>query len=399
MLLCSAIRGQRLPIHARHDALRIPCNVTDTARSPRPHAADPKNRATSLLTAASGQRTLLSKGADARATAASWPETLMGAFMYQQSANSRQFVASPGFFGIGANFSAKRSYTQLYGLVAVIALPTVVIGVMGAGHAHAAQTAGRMVSHVMPVLLVLGIVGWFAYYNLHNNRKSVISVTGDALTINKRPGDVYAFSDARLGRWAYNDKAMGTVLHLHSGADRFVLGGRDHRVGEGTRIDEPPVVGVDAWLPGDEFGELLGMTGPGSGLDVHLPAPGGPVRCLLFANAMRVQQTGAFAMAKRRRILQSTSHAQLAIDVDADEIRVVDYSSNTLITSAGLDQVSAEPATYQYRRWGMPIPAMGNVWAAVGRAGPRPGRRSIPVGDTRNGRVTSWDGGTDDCLS
>jgi hypothetical protein len=282
--------------------------------------------------------------------------------MYQQSANSRQFVASPGFFGIGANFSAKRSYTQLYGLVAVIALPTVVIGVMGAGHAHAAQTAGRMVSHVMPVLLVLGIVGWFAYYNLHNNRKFVISVTGDALTINKHPGDVYAFTDARLGRWAYNDKAMGTVLHLHSGADRFVLGGRDHRVGEGTRIDEPPVVGVDAWLPGDEFGELLGMMGPGSGLDVRLPAPGGPVRCLLFANAMRVQQTGAFAMAKRRRILQSTSHAQLAIDVDADEIRVVDYSSNTLITSAGLDQVSAEPATYQYRRWGMfELPSAGQV--------------------------------------
>jgi hypothetical protein len=62
--------------------------------------------------------------------AAPWPETLTGAFMYPQSAISRQFVASPGFFGMVANFSAKRSYLYLYGLVAVIALPTVVIGVM-----------------------------------------------------------------------------------------------------------------------------------------------------------------------------------------------------------------------------------------------------------------------------
>jgi hypothetical protein len=284
--------------------------------------------------------------------AAPWPETLLGAFMYAQSTNSRQFVASPGFFGIGANFSAKRSYLYLYGLVAVIALPTVVIGVMGAGHAHAAEAAGKMVTHVMPVLLVLAIVGWFAYYNLHNNRKFVISVTGDALTINKRPGDVYEFSDARLGRWAYNDAAMGTVLHLHSGADRFVLGGRDHRVGEGTRIDEPPVAGVDAWLPADQFGELLSMMGPRSGVDVRSVAPGDLVRCLLFTNAMQVQQMGAFAMAKKRRILQSASHAQLAIDVDADGIRVVDYASNTLITSARLDQITAEPATYQYRRGG-----------------------------------------------
>jgi hypothetical protein len=72
-----------------------------------------------------------------------WPETLMGAFMCPQSANSRQFVASPGFFGLGPNFSAKRSYLYLYGLVAVIALPVVVIGVMGAGHAHAAHTLIR----------------------------------------------------------------------------------------------------------------------------------------------------------------------------------------------------------------------------------------------------------------
>lgn len=51
--------------------------------------------------------------------------------------------------------------------------------------------------------------GWFAYYHLHNNQKIVVSATADAVTINKRPGDVYAFSDARFGRWAYGDQAVG----------------------------------------------------------------------------------------------------------------------------------------------------------------------------------------------
>jgi hypothetical protein len=282
--------------------------------------------------------------------------------MYEQSAMSRQFVASPGFVGFGPNFSAKRSYIYTYGLVAVMALPTVVIGLMGgSGHAHVAETAGKLVSHVMPVLLVLGIVGFVAYYFLHNNRKFVVSLTGDALTIDKRPGDVYSFSDARLGRWAYNDSALGTVLHLHSGAHRFVLGGRDHRVGAGTRLDEPPIIGVDAWLPADQFDELLAAMGPSSGLDVRSPAPGEPVRCLLFPNAMLVQQTSGFAMKKRRRIMQSASHAKLAIDVAADGIRVFDHGSNTLITSARPEQITARPATYQYRGRGMYGSSLGSV--------------------------------------
>jgi hypothetical protein len=282
--------------------------------------------------------------------------------MYEQSAMSRQFVASPGRFGLGPNFSAKRSYIQLYGLAAVIALPVVLLGVMSASHAHAAQTLGRMVSHLMGFALVLGLVGWFAYYFLHNNQRFVISLTGDALTIDKRAGDLYAFSEARLGRWAYGDQVTGTALHLHSASRRFVLGGRDHRVGEGTRLDEPPVIGVDAWLPADQFDELLAVVGPGGGLDVRSTAPGGPVRCLLFPNAMRAQQMGPFAMKKRREFLLSITHAQLAIDVDADEIRVTDYGSNTLITSAGPGQITAKPATYQYQGGGLyGVSSLGGV--------------------------------------
>jgi hypothetical protein len=247
-------------------------------------------------------------------------------------------------------------------LAAAVALPVLFIGALGAINPHAAQSAGRIVSYAMVFLLVLGLAGWFAYYHLHNSQKIVVSVTADAVTINKRPGDVYAFSDARFGRWAYGDRVMGTALHLHSSARQFVLGGRDHRVGEGTRLDESPVMGVDAWLPADQFDELLAMVGPRSGLDVHPTAPGGPVRCLLFPNTMRAQQMAPFAMKKRREFLQSVSHAKLAIDIAAaDEIRVLDYGSNTLITSARPEQITAKPATYQYRGWGMGGSSLGGV--------------------------------------
>ena len=163
---------------------------------------------------------------------------------------------------------------------------------------------------------------------------------------------MYSFGDARLGRWASNDSALGTVVHLHSGAHRF---------------DEPPVIGVDAWLPADQFGELLAAMGPSSGLDVRSPALGEPVRCLLFPNPMLVQQMSGFAAAKKRRILQSASPAKLAIDVAANGIRVFDHSSNTLIGSAGLEQLTAEPATYQYRRWGWyGLPSAGQILERAG---------------------------------
>jgi hypothetical protein len=309
-----------------------------------------------------------------------------------QSAMSRQFEASAGFFGLGPNFTAKRSYKQVYGLAAAVALPVLFIGALGAINPHAAQSAGRIVSYAMVFLLVLGLAGWFAYYHLHNSQKIVVSVTADAVTINKRPGDVYAFSDARFGRWAYGDRVMGTALHLHSSARQFVLGGRDHRVGEGTRLDESPVMGVDAWLPADQFDELLAMVGPRSGLDVHPTAPGGPVRCLLFPNTMRAQQMAPFAMKKRREFLQSVSHAKLAIDIAAaDEIRVLDYGSKHP------DHLG--PARTDHRETGdVSIPRMGNG-RVVTRGCPRTSRNRIPVGDAGNDRVPSRDGGTDDCLS
>jgi len=275
--------------------------------------------------------------------------------MYPQSSVSRQFVASPGFAGIGPKWSAKRSYTQMYGLVAVVALPMVALFVLGNFSRQLADSASIIVTIVVAVGLGLFLVGWFIWYARHNSRRFVVSVAGQALTVDKRPGAVYQFSDARLGLWGMNDATMGTVLHLHSGPHRFVLGGRDHRIGSGTRLDEPPIVGVDAWLTAQEFDELLGMMGRNSGLDVRPMTPGAPVRCLLFPNAMQVQQMGVFENGKRRQLVKAASHASLAIDVDAHGIRVINPGTNAQITAAGNGQWTATPETYQYRgpwyRW------------------------------------------------
>jgi hypothetical protein len=269
--------------------------------------------------------------------------------MYPQSTVSRQFVASPGFAGLGPKWSAKRSYIQMYGLVAVVALPTIVIGVLGANNPRLGEIAGRVVTPLIAIGLVLFMVGWVVWYQRNNRRRFAVSVAGGAVTIDKRPGDVYQFSDARLGLWGMNDATMGTVLHLHSGPHRFVLGGRDHRIGPGTRLDEPPIVGVDAWLTAQEFDELLGMMGRNSGPGARAATPGGPVRCLLFPNAMQAQQMNPFATGKMRRLLKAASYASLAIDVDAHGIRIIDLNTNAQVTSARNGQWTATPATYQYR--------------------------------------------------
>ncbi len=294
--------------------------------------------------------------------------------MYQESSVSRQFVASPGFAGMGPKWSAKRSYIQMYGLVAVLALPMVALFVVGNLNRQLAESLSIIVTIVVAIVLVLALVGWFAWYRRNNTRRFVISVAGRALTIDKRPGDVYQFSDARLGLWGMNDATMGTVLHLHSGPHRFVLGGRDHRIGHGTRLDEPPIVGVDALLTAQEFDELLGMMGANSGLDVRPVTPGGPVRCLLFPNAMQAQHMGAFATGKQRRLQKAASQASLAIDVDAQGIRVIDPRTNAQITSARNGQWTATPQTYQYRgpwyRWGSAERLL--TWAAVAHLSMRP---------------------------
>jgi hypothetical protein len=272
------------------------------------------------------------------------------------SAVLRRFEASPGFFGLGPKWSARRSYLYVYGFLALLVVPILLIGLSSRGSHHRGKRGSSPIGamahrfeHLIPAVLVLAAVSIIAYYLLHNRKKVVISVTGDGLTVNQRPGEVYSFADARLGLWGYNDSTMGTALHLRCGARDFVLGGRDHRIGAGTRIDEPPVPGVDAWLWAEDFGELLSMAGPRTAVDFRPPVPGDPTRCLLLGNPLLVNTAGPFSFFKQRRIMRSATRAQLALDLTADEIRVTDPHSNTLITSAPLARVTATPAEWHYR--------------------------------------------------
>jgi hypothetical protein len=274
----------------------------------------------------------------------------------EESVASRQFVESTGFFGLGSNWSAGRSYLYMYGFLALLMVPIVLIGIssMSGSHSHARTGAGvaamaHRFQHLIPVVLVLLAVILIGYYWWHDRGKIVISATSGGLAVNQRPGEVYSFADARLGLWGYNDSTMGTALHLRCGARDFVLGGRDHRIGGGTRIDEPPVPGVDAWLWAAEFDELLGMAGSRGAVESRPPAPEDPTRCLLLGNPMLVNQAGPFSFFKQRRIMRSATRAQLAIDLSADEIRISDPHSNTPITSARLAQGTATPAEWHYR--------------------------------------------------
>jgi hypothetical protein len=115
-----------------------------------------------------------------------------------------------------------------------------------------------------PVLLFGGICIQTFLGSRRLNRRILICVTTDGLTVKQRPGDVYSFSDAKLGTWGVSGDRLwssGTALHLQSGPHRFILGGRDHRITPGTRLDAPPTRSVDAVVQASEFAELLTMVG------------------------------------------------------------------------------------------------------------------------------------------
>jgi hypothetical protein len=284
------------------------------------------------------------------------------------AAVSREFVAHPPFLGSkvaskttpGWQNNPAKSYLIM---VAAILGFAVVLGGLSLGmqsyFAGRAEWIQRLAGHGLRWgllgLLVAGTVVWY----LRSQRKILISVTSDGLTVNRRPGDAYSFSDAKLGTWGVTGGAtMGTALHLQCGPRRFILGGRDDRVGAATPLEAPDVgygqsVDVDAWLSASEFEEILTMAGRRNGLDVRPPAPGEPTRCLLFPNALLMQEVGPFAFRKRREVYRSLSHPSLAIDVREEAIRVIDPQSNAVIASVSRAQVTATPTVYRptSRHW------------------------------------------------
>jgi hypothetical protein len=172
--------------------------------------------------------------------------------------------------------------------------------------------------------------------------KTPMYVTRDGLIVEHKPGQVFSLSDARLGEWTLN----GSALHLQGDRKRFVLGGLDHRIVTGTRLDVPPVEHTDATMRASDFDELLTMVARRSGSDVRQPAPGEPIRCVLTPNTSAawtdyVMPWRDFAQRRRRKKLPS-----LSIDVGKDAIWVTDMDTHAAIASASVAQVTAAARNY-----------------------------------------------------
>lgn len=276
-----------------------------------------------------------------------------------------RFVAQPGLMGVGPDWSPKRAYGQMYGFLAVLiaaifavpvlmkVLPTLMNSVSLESKAGSEIVVGAGFGILLLVLAAMGL-----RYRRHNAQEIVIGVADDGLTVSTRRRQVFAFGDLTLGPWGWGAGAMGTALHLHCGQGRFVLGGRDYRVGDGTRLDEPAVPGVDAWLQTAEFGQLLTVVGGRAGLAVNPPTPADSTRFMLFPNPQRVQALSPSAVRKQHKLLRSASN--LAVEIDADIVRVMDPNTNALVASAPRASVTAMPATYHYpySHW---YPSVNNV--------------------------------------
>ncbi|OBH17537.1 hypothetical protein [Mycobacterium sp. E3247] len=268
----------------------------------------------------------------------------------EQSPASRPFVASCSIYSPNwAKLTGKRAtiYIQIGFWAIVLSVVLMMVGrTFGnsrGSHRSFPNVPGPVIAYGWLALLAVLGFALGALFLWRWRRKYHLDVTPEGLTIDGGRGDFYSFADAQLGLWA----STGLALHLRRGRHRFILGGRDCRVGPTTPLSAPPAPLVDAWLSQPEFVAMLSLSGRWRGLAVGEPAPGDPVRCVLFPNPLLIQQMGPFALMKKQRLTQSLSQPQLFIDVDDDTIRVIDADSNALTASASLSQVTATRATYR----------------------------------------------------
>jgi hypothetical protein len=170
----------------------------------------------------------------------------------------------------------------------------------------------------------------------------IICVTTHGLTVDEWPRDVFAFRDAQLGLWIYGGMTMGMALHLQCGERRFIVGGRDYRVATNPQLEAAPVNRVDAWMWASQFYELLTAMSSRSGSGVRGSAAGEPTRCWLVSSSTMMRASYSEALA-------FNFTPSLAIDVGNDAIWVMDLTTNALVASAWLAQVTATPSKHGYR--------------------------------------------------
>ncbi|OBI89552.1 hypothetical protein [Mycobacterium sp. 1245805.9] len=262
---------------------------------------------------------------------------------------SRRFVASAA--PPSTKQMMKYTYLIMFGGMASLGLINMTLFLVGAlGGAENVIKVGGFLVFIAFLLLAMPAFGLFQ--RRMNRKKTVLVDVGNGgLTVSSRPGEVFAFGDAQLGKWTlagYGGTTKGTALHLRSGRNRFVLGGQDHRLGHETPLDAAPVDSVDATMWASEFDELLAVIGRPGGPDALGPVPGQPTRCLLAPNPARMFSSSFFGMFKNTatamRLNSNPPQPTLAIDVGDEEISLIDVNSNARIASSSLGQVTATPA-------------------------------------------------------
>src|SRR5262245_58228150 len=150
-----------------------------------------------------------------------WPRRCAGRDLYgsgrpemnvnEGPVGSRQFVAHPPFWGSKVASKTTPAWQKNPGgsylimVVAVLAF-SVVLGGLWIGVQSLAEDGSEWIQRAAGygfqyglVLVLFGAVYGWTWWS--RRRKIVIAVTSDGLTVSTRPGDVYSFSDAKLGTW------------------------------------------------------------------------------------------------------------------------------------------------------------------------------------------------------
>jgi DivIVA domain-containing protein len=161
---------------------------------------------------------------------------------------------------------------------------------------------------------------------------------GEPLVISPDVVHNVAFSKTVRGERGYNEAEVDAVLERVEAAlrDPTATGGVTPSDLDNVAFSKPPIGKrgynereVDAFLDRVKVELTRRVAGPG---------PEQPVRCLLYRLGSRDQTTPV-----------------LAIDMDKDATRVIDLTSNALVASASLSQVTAEPAQHG----GLPVLIVG----------------------------------------